>query len=119
MPRRLFGAARAHSGHGQPAKKLATQMRGKLVDSGALRFPERLVSVIGLRPRRVAIFLRQPIAEDRVSPPGDCEDSAIVRSSLSSLRENTERLPAFLLKLVTAVGLVGAHPAAKDGPRFP
>src|SRR5262249_62042252 len=58
MPRRLISAACAHSGHGQPPKKLAAQMRWKLVDSGALRFQVRLECVTGFGTRIYTIFFR-------------------------------------------------------------
>src|SRR5215470_16323887 len=90
MPHRFFSAARTHGGYGQPAEKLSLHMGGKLIDDRLLRFPKLLIGVIGLRPRRCAIFLRQPVGEDGVCASRDSGDPEIVRAGLSGLREKSE-----------------------------
>ena len=103
----------------QSPEKFTTDMHGKLIDDGPLLFPKLLISGIGLRPGRGAIFLRQPVGEDSVYAAGNSGDPGVVRAELAGLREKVERFPVFPLKLIGAVVFVGAHRAVGRYACFP
>ena len=88
-------------------------MQRQLLHGGGLEFPERLVSVVGLRPSSPPILLGQPIGKDGVGAPGDGDDFDNLRAKFPGLGEEIERLPIFRPKFIGSVVFEGTHGAIK------